>query len=311
MRLESRCMDDSIENAVLSVLRYYVIFNYPLKADEIFGNLSIICHFSELLVTLEDMKEEESLYMHKGYYSLDANIKEQVLRRKNANNLANEKKIKALAVGKFIYKFPFVRFVGISGSLSKGYADQTSDFDFFIVTETNRLWICRTLLHLFKKTTFLFGQQHKFCMNYFIDMHNMQLEEQNRFTAIELSSMIPVAGSEVHTLLMNDNLWISNHLPNGYVRYDDGKNNTAGKGGLLKLLLEFIINIAFPGKVNMLLMRVTDTKWRKKWARKNFPEEDYNVAFKTTLHVSKNHPANHQKRVLTALSKFEDKNLSV
>jgi predicted nucleotidyltransferase len=34
----------------------------------------------------------------------------------------------------FISKFPFIRGIFVSGSLSKNYADDKSDLDFFVVT---------------------------------------------------------------------------------------------------------------------------------------------------------------------------------
>src|SRR5690606_39126981 len=109
---------------------------------------------------------------------------------------------------KFIYLFPFVAFVGISGSLSKGFAAADGDFDFFIITSANRLWICRTLLHLFKKLSFLAGAQHRFCMNYFIDISHAAIEERNRYTAIELSSLIPVCGLKVYQHFLSQNKWV-------------------------------------------------------------------------------------------------------
>lgn len=306
MNLERGCVDKDVANAVISALQYYTLFCYPLKADEIFGNMQLACTFSSLLVTLEDMEETGQIRRYDGYYALGDNIKEMVWKRKNANDLASSKKGKAIAVGKFIYRFPFVRFVGISGSLSKGYADENSDFDFFIVTERDRLWISRTILHLFKKLTFIAKQQHKFCMNYFVDLSQLELEDKNRFTAIELASLIPVAGQEAYIALMTSNQWLDKFFPNGYVGFVDPEK-VADKKGIVKRAAEGIAELLAPNRLNAFLMKLTDTKWRKKWAKKNYPMHDYDMAFKTTLNISKNHPANHQKKVLNALSKFDYK----
>jgi hypothetical protein len=62
-----------------------------------------------------------------------------------------------------------------------------------------------------------------------------------------------------------------------------------------------VIDVLQPGSVNRMLMRMTDTKWQKKWARKGYPAEDYDLAFKTRINISKNHKANYQKRLLEAL----------
>jgi hypothetical protein len=53
-------------------------------------------------------------------------------------------------------------------------------------------------------------------------------------------------------------------------------------------------------------MRLTAGKWQKKWAERNYPMSDYKIAFKTTLHMSKNHPANQsEKGPRKPLAKFD------
>ncbi len=290
-----------IQKAVLKTLNYYSIFHYPIDAEEIHGSCSFHCSMPSILDALNELEERRLVHCYKGYYSISGNVNEQVERRKAGNMLAEQAGKKARNVGSFIYQFPFVRFVGISGSLSKGFAEDTSDYDFFIVTEKNRLWICRTLLHLFKKLTFLAGQQHKFCMNYFIDTHQLELDDKNMFTAIELSSLIPVKGTPTYLSLMNANKWVKTYLPNGYIK--PGKTMPArDRNSLVKKTCEFIIQLFSPANINTGLMKLTDSKWRKKWERKNYPMEDYDTAFKTTIHISKNHPANHQKKILEHLA---------
>ena len=296
----------NVMSSVLCALQYYSLFKYPLKAEEVYGNMPVPCSLSSLLVALEDLDVAGQIFRYDGYYCLDPDVKTWVVNRKKANQLAHEKKRKAVKIGNFISKFPYVRFIGISGSLSKGYADHKSDFDFFIVTDKNRLWICRTLLHLFKKITFLAGQQHKFCMNYFMDTHCLEIEEKNRFTAIELSSLIPVSGYDTYIQLEQTNKWVNTYLPNGFIGFNSGINIIDDRKSQVKSIFEFIFDKVNPQWLNSKLMKITDDKWRKKWVKKNYPMEDYDIAFKTTLHISKNHPANHQKKVLQAISQLGD-----
>ncbi|MBS1687769.1 MAG: hypothetical protein JSS96_03530 [Bacteroidetes bacterium] len=290
-----------VKNAVLKTLQYYALFSYPLKASEIHGSCSQQCSTEALLQAIEDLLTEKKVYKYNDFYSVQPNIEYLTERRKKGNEIAQKKYAKAVKAGRIINSFPFVRFVGISGSISKGYAEANSDFDFFIITENNRLWICRSLLHLFKKATFLVGAQHRFCMNYFIDTSKLELEERNIFTATELASIIPLHGSSLYRELNIKNKWQHQYFPNGYMPFvstgsiDDGRS-------FLKKLCESFINILRPEQLNKRLMQITDTRWRNKWSKKNYPMADYELAFKTTLHVSKNHPANHQKRVLAKLS---------
>jgi hypothetical protein len=81
----------------------------------------------------------------------------------------------------------------------------------------------------------------------------------------------------------------------------DLKYLQATRKGWFKKLAEWKLNLLWPESTNLFLMRLTDQKWRKKWHRKSFPMEEYDQAFFTSPHVSKNHPANFQKRILEAM----------
>ena len=64
-----------------------------------------------------------------------------------------------------------------------------------------------------------------------------------------------------------------------------------------------MINGCFPVKINHWLMKLTDWKWRRKWKRQGYPEQEYDRAFLTTIHISKNHPVDYEKKVLEVLIK--------
>lgn len=291
-------VDKRLGMAIDRALQYYGFFRYPLKISEIRRACQEVCTEEEVRAYLNTRVAQGKAFALDGYYAQTADLPALLERRLKGNAKAERDIKKARRCGRFIYQFPFVRFVGISGSLSKGYSDERTDFDFFIVTAGNRLWICRTLLHLFKKLTFLAGRQHDYCMNYFIDEHALSLEEQNIYTATELSSIIPVCGAGTYQQLLQANAWVWNMLPNSKSPEAKEVYDANGAG---KRILTACINLLHPAGLNRFFMWLTDTKWRRKWARKGYPAADYPLAFKTTLHISKNHPANYQKRILEEL----------
>lgn len=284
--------DENIEQAVVKVLQYFDFFQFPLKKREIWTYIGVSCTEDELDLHLGRLLEKEEVYQIEDFYLL--RFEPALIERRKKGGIQFQKEIsKAKIVAKIIMAFPFVRMVSISGSLSKGYADQKSDIDFFIVTESNNLWVCRSLLHLLKKFTFLFKQEHSFCMNYFIADKHLEIEEQNYFTAIELSTLIPMTGHSFYHDLLEVNSWISSFLPNYRQKDRNGIRKKGTIGG--KYLFELILNSQ---KLNHFLMDLTETKWRKKWVKKGISGADYELAFKTNPYVSKNHPANNQKVVL-------------
>jgi predicted nucleotidyltransferase len=286
-----------LQQAIVNVLHYFDVFHFPLRFEEIHQFIQQNCDEQQLVIALNDLVSQQEIYQLNDCYSLHNN--QELVARKNVGfQLAQQKIYRAKKIGKFIQCFPFVRMVAISGSLSKGYADQHSDIDFFIVTNATNLWTSRTLLHVFKKLTFLVGQQHSFCMNYFIAESHLSIEEQNYFTAIELATLIPVTHSELGAKLVVTNEWITEFLPN---HNRPTTQKIEAKTNIFKRIIEFVLGSK---KLNHFFMELTNKKWRKKWARKNFPMEAYDLAFKTRLYVSKNHDKNYQEKIL---KKYEDK----
>jgi hypothetical protein len=280
----------------LVLLKYFSIFRHPLTLEELLRFSSDRETSEGLAQYLLDLERAGTIKQVEGYYFYDGD--ESCLhKRREGERKAAALIPRAKAIGRMIALFPFVKFVGISGSLSKGYANDTTDFDFFIVTSRNTLWICRTMLHLVKKMSFLFKKQHWFCMNYFIDDQHLELEEQNIFTQIELSTLIPVYNTDMYHLLLLKNKKNLPNLGNLPVRiqytpqlgkYIDQYNEPANK---------------WWSPLNRFFMKLTDRKWRKKWQKRGYPQEDYALAFKTTPHISKNHPKNYQKLILKQLNK--------
>lgn len=293
-------LQTAVQSSVIDTLKYFGLFHHPLKAGEIHKFIDISISRQQLADELNNMVANGILFRSENMYALENHAEQYCAKRELGAAKAAERLKEAHKSAKIISYFPFVKSVCVSGSLSKGYADEKSDIDFFIVTAHNRLWICRSFLHLFKKFSFLVNKQHSFCMNYFIDETRMCLEEKNRFTATELSTLIPMSNMGMYAQLMDENQeWIKTIFPNIYFENTFSRPTIESKTGVTRFA-EWILNGLWPGLVNNWLMNLTDKKWRKKWKKKNYPAEDYDLAMKTKWYVSKQHPLNYQKRVLSA-----------
>lgn len=286
---------DTETNDIHRIIQYFAIFNFPLTLDEIFYFYAGDLDKEAIALVLADMRDAGTVRQAGPYYCAIKCSADCVQERKTGAARAARLLPKARRVGNFISLFPFVRFVGISGSLSKGHAREQADFDFFIITAPNTLWICRTILHLFKKLTFLFGLQHWFCMNYFIDADHLALEERNMFTQIELATLIPLNNPNLFTCFL-----FKNDLKNIHKIALNVPEESFVK--VYEKLFQRVKH-KWLRPLNVFLMKLTDNKWRKKWQKKNFPEEEYDLCFKTTEYVSKNHPKNYQKRILELIDK--------
>jgi len=287
------------QKEILKVLNYYHVFKHPLRADEIHKFINIKLNLESLKEILNNLITNKEVYLVKGYYCL-YNDPILVENRIKGEIKAGKLLVKAKRIGRLISFFPFVRFVGISGSLSKGFADEKTDFDYFIITKTGRLWICRTILHLFKKFSFLFNLQKCFCMNYFIDESSMELEDENIYVMYEMATMIPVYNQVCYDKFINSNKWVTQKLP----QFDYNLTGIYNHKSIFKSLLENCFRIFPLNALNSLLMKITNYKWKRKWKKANYPNEDYELAFRTRINISKNHPKNYQKLLLTKLADF-------
>jgi len=193
-----------------------------------------------------------------------------------------------------IARFPFVRAIAISGSLSKFYASEEPDIDYFIITKPNRLWVARTILIAFKKV-FLLNSYKYFCLNYFIVQDNLEIEEKNLFTATEITTMMPVFGKNINNHFFEKNQWISAFYPNFNV--DDLKGIPVNNTKSPKRIIEFFLGGKFGNAMDNYFMNITINHWTKKY-RQGQDDNEFNLSFKSGKNVSKHHPQNFQKKVL-------------
>jgi len=203
-------------------------------------------------------------------------------------------------VGGFLYQFPFVRGIGISGSLSKNFADHNTDIDFFIITRTNRLWIARTCMHLFKKLTFITGHQHWYCMNYYIDEAALRIEEQNIFTATELVTLLPVCGNGTMDRFYDQNSWTTHYFPN---QTEHKHSRLLTKPGLLKRLVEWLLDNRLGNAIDTMLMGITTKRWKKKEQQHKTNSHGNRMGLHTGKHFSKPNPEFFQRKVLESLDR--------
>lgn len=290
-------MDNEIKTEIIKTIAYFDIFWFPLRSDEIRRFCALPVAAEQLSEALAIMEADSLVWQMEGYYAL-LPCPDWVRERKEKYAYSCKKMEVAARSTAIIAAFPFVEGVAISGSLSKYAADENADIDFFIIAKANRLWICRSFLHAFKKLTYFFGKQHDFCMNYFLDENELELKDKNVFTATELTTILPVYGAKAFFRFVSANQWITRFLPNSPEFQMTFPEPT--KKQLIKTLLE----LGFAGKwgtfINRQLMGLTVRWWRHKFKLQGFPMEYFDLDLRSTLGESKYHPDDYQRRILNA-----------
>ena len=282
------------ERVILRTLAYYDIFKYPLTEKDISEGLSLDENTAnEYRNTLDHLTKKGIIFKFGDYYSL-TNDERYVHQRIKGNMRAGQWMKKAHRFSRLISHFPFVRSVSLSVSLSKGFIGEDPDIDYFIITEPNRLWLARTMLVVFKKA-FLFNSHKYFCINYFIDTENLEIEEKNLFTATEVKTLIPVYGEQVARDFFSENNWIRKYYPN--FKVNGLESIHVARSSVMKRVFEFLLNGKHGEWMDNRFMDITVNHWYKKFQNK-YSDKEFNLVFKSNKKISKHHPRNFQKKVL-------------
>lgn len=287
------CENIPLQQSVVKTLLYFDIFRYPLKTEEVFKFLGANT------ITRIDVQETLELLVQKGFafrhfdlYGLqedDSLAKRRLAGNRKAADMMGLARRRARLIG----RFPFVRGVMASGSFSKGYMDDTSDLDFFVVTAPDRLWIARTLIVLFKRV-FFFNSHKYFCCNYFVDSNQLEIDEKNLFTATELATLIPLYGITHYINLLRSNAWVTRYFPNFKIP-GSARDEKYIPG--IKARIEFLLRGRAGEQMETFFMRLTLRRWKNLYGHE-YAAQDFDLAFKTLRSVSKNHPKHFQRKIL-------------
>jgi hypothetical protein len=290
-----------LRHSILKVLAYFDLFNYPVSAEEILYFLDREVETTGLETELETLLEQKCLFRTGEFYSLQDNPLLTELRLKG-NRKADELLRVAARISRRLYQFPYVRGIGISGSLSKHYADENADIDYFIITRANRLWIARTFMHFFKKLSYLRGRQHWYCMNYYVDEEALEIKEKNIFTATEMITLLPASGNGGLVKFFDANDWTSDFFP--HYRDRQRAADVVAPPSFFKKTFERLFDNRMGDLLDDFFQRLTSRRWKKKEERGDVNDKGHRICLQNDKHFSRPNPKIFQKKVLAA---FEEK----
>jgi len=213
----------SIERAVLETLAYSDIFDYPLRIEELHRYLSIPINRSELAETLNF--HNDSINMLDGYYVL-AGRENLIGIRQNHEAISGPILKRATWYGRLLGCLPFIRMVGLTGSLALQNCDEKADIDYLLVATHGRVWTARAFALLLGHATALSG--NIICPNLIISDQALEWPRQDTYSAHELCQMIPISGFDVYRRIRQVNSWTNTFLPNSSSAPDLRRNEYTG-----------------------------------------------------------------------------------
>lgn len=283
-----------IKENILATLAYFDLFNYPLTSTEVYSFLKSSCDPQGFEEAIKCLVNDGQVYQFDQLYTLKDD-RSLTTRRYRGNEKAAQLIRIAGRISNFLIRFPYVRGIAISGSLSKNFADENSDIDLFVITAANRVWIARTLMHAFKKITFLVNKQDYFCMNYYVDEQQLEIVEKTTYTAIEIVTLIPLQGDHVFAQFCGANIWTQHYLPNKNMNLSTARPVTAP---FFKMIIEKALNNKLGDAIDNVLMKITAGRWRKKTILKKRNSKGSIMGMDANKHYAKPDPKNFQNKLL-------------
>lgn len=203
----------AVESAILQTITYVDVFDYPLTPAEVHRYLIGIPISAEKInhILSNGRLVPHRIHKRDGYLFLSGRSEIVEIRRQRE---VISKKMWPIAwqYGRFLAAMPFVRMVAITGSLAVNNVEPPGDIDYLVVTEHGRLWSCRAWTILLVRLAARRGIH--LCPNYFLSERHLQFEEQNLYTAHELTQMVPVSGLSIYRQMRQLNAWTADFLPN-------------------------------------------------------------------------------------------------
>ena len=203
-----------VERAVLKTLSYRAIFNYPLSFHQLQNYLLTKKPISrqDLAGVLPELEVRGRVVQSDGRYHLKK-IEPVSWRGGSESSMALIQK--AQKISKTLVRLPWIKFIGVTGSVAAFNAAEQDDIDVLIIAEKKRLWITRGFVFLILK---ILGELRKdsapnqrICPNILLDETSLPWSRKNRnvYVAHEIVMLYPIFDrDETYLKFLQANSWV-------------------------------------------------------------------------------------------------------
>jgi len=215
----------SLSGNILATLAYYDALDQPLTTFEIWKHMIVEgsdgrkpdpVSLGEVAAMLGEKDMRDRIVSRDGFFVLPGR-EDLVPSRIGAEKIAVAKLHRVRRLVGILRLVPFVRMIGITGSLAMKKGKGDSDWDFFVVLRAGRIWTGRTLLtgflHLIGKRRHGNRTKDRACLNYFVTDDHLAIPTEDLFSANEYTFLIPLSGTETFRRFELRNRWIAGIKP--------------------------------------------------------------------------------------------------
>lgn len=220
-------MENGLKRNIIETIAYYNELDYPLTTFEIWKHLidnenkddkkKAPYNLLDIVKELENKDLYKYVEEFEGYYFIKGR-KELVKKRLKKNKIAGAKLKKLIKYVWILRLVPFVRMIGVTGTLAMKNTVGGSDWDLLIVLKAGRIWIGRTLItgltHILGKRRYGEKIKNRICLNYFLTDKSLEIRNKDLFSANEYLFILPVFDTGgIFRKFQLANRWIANYKP--------------------------------------------------------------------------------------------------
>jgi len=168
--------ETQIKEAIIRVIVFFDLFDYPLSAYEIWEYLDKVI---ALNLIIEIIPEINNISQTNGFYFLSG--REEIITTRQKRNNYSIRKIKIAR--RFIRIFsllPFIKVIALSNSIGQHNLRDGSDIDFFIISAPRRVWLtrlfCAGIAKLLNSRPTAQNKRDKICLSFYLTSNNLNLD---------------------------------------------------------------------------------------------------------------------------------------
>lgn len=205
----TRDSDSVLVDAILRTIRYADLFEQAVSKCEVFRYLDTRADEKSIFRVLAEYSGGKWLETQ-GLYCLPGRLEITQCTQKRAQE-SGPAWAQARRWAAIMAHIPFVRMIGVTGSLAMNNMARGADIDYFVVTAPGRVWSTRFCLVAIVRLARALG--HELCPNYVLSASALKIEDRTLFTARELTQMVPLFGDACYAQMMQINDWTRIYLP--------------------------------------------------------------------------------------------------
>lgn len=255
---------------------YYDIFRHPLRIDELRYLVGNKAEEGLIEALAQGWVQQQDRYVFRPGHQADC------AQRRERSACAERTWPRARVAAGFLARFPHVRGVLITGSLSKQSASPGSDIDFLLVVAPGRVWTVKLALQAFRKSIPAAARE-SLCTNYILAEDALSIPAKSMYTAIELATALPMHGPAACTALLAENPWARRFVPG----YDQAIARASWAAATPQTALKSRIEGWIPASADAQAEAIVTGFWDRRYAW--LPESERKRRFQRGAGVATNH----------------------